>query len=208
MDVGSAAQSVEEPEIRTRPARPGDDQVVARLIYSSWPGRFGYLAGGERRALALVLAAVARGGNVASRDLVWVAELDRGVAGALAAFPADERHRRHRRLLLLALRWHAAYEWPGLIRHYRMALRRAKDLPARTLYMDVLTTDQGRGVTVSLLDTADSLARSRGLDGLGIHLHPASAHARALYEAEGFRVVPGAGRDDLLLLHRPLGASG
>ena len=180
------------------------------MLYGSWPGRFGYLAGDHSRATSLVLMAIARKGNVASRSVVWVVELDRSVAGVIAAFPARQRHLRHLRLLLLALRGRAPYDWPPLIRHYRMALRRSTELPARTLYVDALATSEpsrDQAVAASLVEAAATQARSLRLDGLAVYAHKDNAHDRALYESVGFCALGKANSDGLLLLYRPLKAS-
>jgi GNAT superfamily N-acetyltransferase len=178
--------------ILVRPARPDDDDDAARLLLPCSPARYVFLAGGEARALGFVLAAMPRRGNDMSREAIYVAEIDGRVAGAISVFPADERHLRRRRLLLLALTRRPPWHWPRLIRGSLASLKPQPGLPPRALLIEALATDERfrrRGVARALLGTAVDQCRSSGLEGITVSTHEANEPARALYERVGMQPV-------------------
>jgi hypothetical protein len=69
-------------------------------------------AGGPDRALRLLERSLAEPGNASSADVVWVAEVDGRVAGAMAGFPVDEAVARSAAFLRLALRSAPPWRWP------------------------------------------------------------------------------------------------
>jgi ribosomal protein S18 acetylase RimI-like enzyme len=175
-----------------RPAEPGDDGAVAALLAASWPGRFAFYAGSQERVSGLLRAALDRGGNDASREIVLVAEVGGAVAGAIAVFPLRERRLRRARFARLALGRRPPWRWPRIVRVARGGVRAARDLPIDSLYVDSLTTDEAFrriGVASALLDAASERARRLELSAVSLYTHELNQPARALYAGSGFLVA-------------------
>jgi ribosomal protein S18 acetylase RimI-like enzyme len=139
-----------------------------------------------------------------------VVELDGRVVGAVAAFPADQRHLRRRGTLLVALPHRAPWRWPHLVRHSIAALRPHGDLPPGTIYIDALATDgqfRRRGIARALLADTIAQARSARFNGIALHTHPANEAALKLYARAGFRPLAPCAPDDLVLLYLDLDAA-
>jgi hypothetical protein len=98
-------------------------------------------AGGQDRALRLLERSLADPGNASSADVVWVAEVDGRVAGAMAAFPVDEAVARSAAFLRLALRAAPPWRWPQALMLYWAGGRAAPSPPSPSFYVDALATD-------------------------------------------------------------------
>jgi ribosomal protein S18 acetylase RimI-like enzyme len=183
-----------------RPAKAEDADVVAHLLYETATGMYDIYAGGARRALRILGAAYRRRGNSASREIVWVAELDGEVAGALAAFPVTEGDRRASRFLRVTLLRTPPWKWPATLRIFHNGADSTPVPPPESLYVDALATDRRfrrRGVALALLEEAARLAADAGLFAVALDTAATNAAAQALYGRAGFVVlerVPPKGR--------------
>ncbi len=182
-----------------RRARPGDVEAAARLVHESAGGMYDRFAGGPERAQGVLRKAFTHPGSNASAEVIWVAELNGGVAAAMAAFPVDETPRRARAFLSMTLRSLPPWHWPGTLRLYYAGARAAPPPPLRSFYVDALATDpeqRRRGAALALLDAAAVRAGSLGLTAVSIDTGIDNAAARALYRRAGFDEVasrPGTG---------------
>jgi ribosomal protein S18 acetylase RimI-like enzyme len=175
-----------------RPASPADADMVARLLYETATGMYDIYAGGARRALRILRAAYRRPGNSASREIVWVAEVDGEVAGALAAFPVTEGDGRAGRFLRVTLVRTPPWKWPATLRIFHTGAELTPVPPPSSLYVDALATDsrfRRRGVASALLDEACRVATQEGLDAVALDTAATNTAAQALYERAGFRVT-------------------
>jgi GNAT superfamily N-acetyltransferase len=179
-----------EPSVR--PAQREDGEIVAPLLYESAGGMYDRFVGGRRRALSLLRRAFDSEGTNASAEVVTVAELDGGVAGAIAIFPVEETSPRASTFLRLALRSIPPWRWPGALRFWWAGARAAPSPPRSALYVDALATDPAarrRGAARALLDHAEAEARRQGLPALALDTSLDNRGARALYLGAGFEEV-------------------
>jgi ribosomal protein S18 acetylase RimI-like enzyme len=172
-----------------RPVRAEEHAAAARLLHLSAEGLYDRFAGGPERALALLERALAEPGNASSADVVWVAELDGRVAGAMAAFPVHAAIARSRAFLRLALRSLPPWRWPAALSLYWAGGRAAPAPPPAAFYVDALATDpdtRRRGVALALLAEAEAQARRRRLPSVALDTTLHNDAARALYARAGF----------------------
>jgi ribosomal protein S18 acetylase RimI-like enzyme len=197
--------------IEVRKAGPDDFPRVAELLHHSAADMYDRFAGGRERALGVLRRSLGEPGNASSADVVWVAAVDGGVAGAMAAFPVDEAATRARAFLGLALRGSPPWRWPVALYLYWAGGRAAPSPPASALYIDALATDPGfrrRGVARALLAAAERAAREQRLPAVALDTTIANEPARMLYASEGFDEVayrpPGRGLPGFVALVKPL----
>ena len=177
---------------QVRRARPAEAEAIAAILHRSAVDMYDRFAGGRERAGRTLERAVGEQGNVASVEVIWVAELDGAVAGAMTAFPVGEARERSRAFLRLALRSSPPWHWPRALRLFWRGGRAAPRPPARALYIDALAVDPGfrrRGAARALLAEAERQARSRGLPCVALDTTVDNTAARALYAAAGYREV-------------------
>jgi ribosomal protein S18 acetylase RimI-like enzyme len=175
-----------------RPAVAEDADVVARLLYETATGMYDVYAGGGRRALRILRAAYGQPGNSASREIVWVAEVDGAVAGAVAAFPVEEGDSRASRFLRVTLARTPPWKWPATLRIFNTGADLTPAPPDESLYVDALATDtrfRRRGVASALLDEAGRLAGEAGLRAVALDTAATNTAAQSLYERCGFSVT-------------------
>jgi ribosomal protein S18 acetylase RimI-like enzyme len=180
------------PDITIRPARAGDDEAVARLLYETAAGRYDIYGGGRRRAIALLEAALKRRGNFASRETVLVADVGGRVAGALGGFPVAEGRARARRFMLIAVRRTPPWRWPKLLWVHWAGERATPPAPNGSFYIDAVATDAGfrrRGVATAMLGAAAERARAAGQRALALDTAATNTGAQVVYERAGFRVA-------------------
>jgi ribosomal protein S18 acetylase RimI-like enzyme len=149
-------------------------------------------SGGRERALRLLERSLAGPSNASSAEVVWVAELDGRVAGAMAAFPVHEAVARSRAFLRLALRSIPPWRWPAALSLYWAGGRAAPAPPPASFYVDALATHpelRRRGVARALLVEAETQARRRGLSAVALDTTLHNDAARALYASAGFDEV-------------------
>jgi ribosomal protein S18 acetylase RimI-like enzyme len=176
--------------VAVRRAAPSDRAAVAALLHLSAVGMYDAYAGGRRRALALIERAFdARSANAHSADVIWVAELDGRVAGAMAAFDVEESPRRARAFLRLTLRSVPPWQWPRTLWLYWLGGRASPSPPARSFYVDALATApraRRRGVATALLASAEREAAAREAPCVALDTMLDNDAARALYASAGF----------------------
>jgi ribosomal protein S18 acetylase RimI-like enzyme len=174
-----------------RRAVDGDVEPVTQLLYETATGMYDIYAGGAERARRILTAAYKRPGNSASREIVWVAEVDGAVAGALAAFPVREGDGRAQRFLRVTLTRTPPWKWPATLRVFRAGGELTPVPPADALYVDALATMpefRRRGVASALLDEAARLAVAASLGSVALDTAATNTAAQALYENAGFSV--------------------
>jgi ribosomal protein S18 acetylase RimI-like enzyme len=177
--------------VRVRKARQDDVAAVAQLLHESAPEIYDRFLAGRERAMATLEQAFGEPGNVASREVVWVAELDGRPAAAMAAFPLSEGSVRARAFLRLALRSVPAWRWGRTLRLF------ARSGPAsaerdRALYIDSLATEtelRRRGAARALLAEAEREAQAAGLRAVTLDTTLDNDVARALYRSAGYDEV-------------------
>src|SRR5215210_1740521 len=152
--------------VRVRKARQEDVAAVVQLLFESAPDMYERFSGNRRRALATLERAFGDLRNVASHEVVWVAELDGRIAAAMSAFPVAEAAERSNEYLKLTLRGTPFWRWPSTLRLYSAGGRASPKPRDDSLYIDALATDpelRRRGAASALLEQADAEARARSL---------------------------------------------
>jgi ribosomal protein S18 acetylase RimI-like enzyme len=178
--------------VRVRKARQDDAAAVARLLFESAPDMYERFSGSRGRALTTLQAAFEQPGNLASQDVVWLAELDGRTAAVMAAFPVAETHERSRAYLRLTLRGTPFWRWAGTLRLFWVGGRASPKPRENSFYIDALATDpelRRRGAARALLDEAEREARSHGLRAVALDTTMSNEGARALYAGAGFDEV-------------------
>jgi ribosomal protein S18 acetylase RimI-like enzyme len=198
--------------VRVHKARQEDGAAVARLLFESAPDMYERFSGSRERALATIQQAFEEPGNLASRDAVWLAELDGRIAAAMAAFPVAETHERSRAYLRLTLRGTPFWRWAGTLKLFWVGGRASPKPRDDSFYIDAIATDpelRRRGAAQALLDEAEREARAQGLHALSLDTTMANEAARALYARAGFDEVayrpPARGLPGFVGLVKPLG---
>jgi ribosomal protein S18 acetylase RimI-like enzyme len=172
-----------------RPAEAADAELVTRLLSETATGMYDISAGGARRALRILGAAYVRPGNSASREIVWVAEIDGEVAGMVAAFPVSEGDSRASRFLRVTLARTPPWKWPATLRIFHAGADSTPVPPPDSLYIDALATVgrfRRRGVASALLGECERLAARGALAAVALDTAATNAAAQALYERAGF----------------------
>ena len=172
--------------------RADDEAAVVPLLYESSGGMYDRFAGTRALALRTITRALRREGTTASADVVWVADLDGRLAGAMAAMPYEEWTPRAHRFLRTTLLSIPPWRWPAALWLYRSSDRLAPEPPRTSLYVDSLATAPGlrrRGVGRALLDQAEQMARDAELRTVALDTWQDNRPARALYLGAGFEEV-------------------
>ncbi|HYI35633.1 MAG TPA: GNAT family N-acetyltransferase [Thermoleophilaceae bacterium] len=175
-----------------RPFAVGDEQATVPLLYESSGGMYDRLAGNRALAERTLTRALGREQTTASADVVWVAEVDGRIAGAMAAMPYTEWTPRAHRFLRTTLRTVPPWRWPRALWLYRSSGRMAPEPSGTSLYIDSLATATGhrrQGVATAMLAEAEAMARRDGLRALALDTWQDNHPARALYLREGFEEV-------------------
>ena len=175
--------------MQVREARHDDVAAVAGLLHESSPRLYDHFAGNRDRALAILEEAYVRPGNVASREVIRVVELDGRPVAAMAVFPIAEGPERARGFIRLAIRRVPFWLWLRTLRLYRAGTRVARE---DALYIDALATDPAvrrRGAARALLAEAEREAEAHGLRAVTLDTTLDNDTARALYANAGFDEV-------------------
>lgn len=178
--------------VRVRKARKDDAAAAVPLLFESAPDMYQRFSGGRERALATLDNAFRDTGNVASHEVVWLAELDGRIAAAMAAFPVAEAADRAHAYLRLTLRGTPFWRWPGTLRLYLAGGRASPKPRDDSLYIDALATDpelRRRGAARALLDEAERQAKARSLPAVTLDTTLNNEAGRSLYARAGFDEV-------------------
>ncbi len=184
---------------RVRAYEPGDAPAVTAILYESSGGLYDRYAGSRALAERAIRRALASEGTSASADVVYVAELDGEVAGAMAAMPYLDWTPRAQAFLRVTLRSIPPWRWPRALAVYRASGRVAPEPPGSCFYVDSLATTAGfrrRGAARALLAEAERRARELGLAYVALDTWIDNRPARSLYAGAGFTEVaytPGQG---------------
>jgi len=181
---------VSEPSVR--PFRSGDAAAATALLYESSGGMYDRYAGNRKLAERAIGRALRSEQTTASADVVWVAELDGGVVGAMAGMPYDEWTPRAYRFLRTTLRSIPPWRWPAALWLYRASGRTAPQPPQACFYIDSLASETAyrrRGVARALLAEAERQATGQGLQSIALDTWVDNKPARALYVSDGFEEV-------------------
>jgi len=184
---------------RVRPYQAGDAAAVVPILYDSSGGMYDRYAGSRRLAERTLSRALEGGESTASPDVIWVAELDGEVVGAMAAMRFREWTPRAHAFLRTTLRSIPPWRWPGALWVYRAGGRAGAEPPPASLYVDSLATVERfrrRGVASALLDFAERRARELRLAAVALDTWVDNEPACALYARAGFVEVgrsPGRG---------------
>lgn len=177
---------------RVRPCEPDDATAVAPILYESSGGLYDRYAGTRALAERAITRALAREGTTASADVVYVAELDGQVAGAMAAMPYPDWTPRAQAFLRVTLRSIPPWRWPRAIAVYRASGRVAPEPPRSCFYVDSLATAVGfrrRGVARALLEEAEHRTRELDFRYMALDTWVDNHAARSLYARAGFQEV-------------------
>ncbi len=175
-----------------RPFREGDAPPAVPLLYESSGGMYDRYAGSRALAERAIARALEREGTTASADVVWVAELDGRVVGAMAAMSYDEWTPRAHAFLRVTLRTIPPWRWLSALLLYRASGRTSPQPPESCFYVDSLATEEPvrrRGVARALLAEAERQAREHGLRSVALDTWVDNKPARSLYLSEGFEEV-------------------
>lgn len=184
---------------RVRSCKPGDAPAVTPILYESSGGLYDRYAGSRALAERALSRALASEGTSASADVVYVAELDGRVAGAMAAMPYLDWTPRAQAFLRVTVRSIPPWRWPRAIAVYRASGRVAPEPPGSCFYVDSLATGSAfrrRGVARALLEEAERRAEELGLGYVALDTWTDNRAARSLYAGAGFVEVahtPGQG---------------
>ena len=178
--------------VTVRRFAPGDEQAVVPLLYESSGGMYDRFAGTRALAERTIARALRWEETTASADVVWVAEMDGEVVGAMAAMPYHQWTPRAQRFLRATLRSIPVWRWPPALWMYRSSGRMAPEPPRTSIYVDSLATVASRrrqGVGRALLAQAERAAHHAGLRAVALDTWQDNRAARALYVGEGFEEV-------------------
>jgi ribosomal protein S18 acetylase RimI-like enzyme len=180
------------PGVNVRRFRPDDAGATVPILYESSGGMYDRYAGTRELAERLLRRALERPGTAASAEVVWVAELDGEIAGAMAAMPWGDWTKRANALFRLSLRTIPPRRWGGALRIHTAGDRSTAEPAGRAFYVDSLATAEPfrrRGVATALLEEAERVARERGLAAVTLDTWAENEPGRALYAARGFREI-------------------
>jgi GNAT superfamily N-acetyltransferase len=191
--------------VAVRPARPGD-AAAAELVFRAAAREYTRLAGSEARARRIVALVWARPGHSASFEHALVAEIDGRLVGVFIGFPARDRYRLHRALLLASLRHLSPARWPLLLAALPQLVLASPQPPRDAYYVGTIAVvwhARWRGVASTLTHHAELAAGARGFRQVVAHTGTRHAIARRALENYGFQLVR-ARRNGYALYAKPL----
>ena len=115
--------------MRVRKAGKDDVEAVAALLYESSPAIYDRFAGNRDRAMRILVEAFGEPGNVASEEVVRLAEADGRPVAAMAAFPIADGPARARAFTRLGLRRVPPWLWARTLRLYTAGTRAPREAP-------------------------------------------------------------------------------
>jgi len=177
--------------VQVRPARAGEADALAPLLYDVNPQLHDRFAGGRDRALDLIRRAFDSTGHSGSAEVVRVAEVDGRTAGVMACYPSWEGAPRGRADVKLGLRARPLLRRPPLLVFVYRMQRAIPESPHEALYIDALATApefRRQGVARAVLGAAEEEARRLGLIRICLETEVDNRPARSLYTRCGFLV--------------------
>jgi ribosomal protein S18 acetylase RimI-like enzyme len=178
---------VPAPGVAVRPARP-DDVPAAGLVFDAAAGEYTRLAGSAERARRIVALTWARPGHSASFEHALVAEIHGKVVGVLIGYPARDRYRLHRALLLASLPHLSLRRWPLLVAALPQLVLASPRPPRDAYYVGTIAVAghaRRRGVASTLGYHAEIAAEARGFRQIVAHTGTRHAIARRALENYG-----------------------
>jgi GNAT superfamily N-acetyltransferase len=185
-----SGSQVPAPGVAVRPARP-DDVAAAGLVFDAAAPEYTRLAGSATRARRIVALMWTRLGHSASFEHALVAEIDDKIVGVLIGFPARDRHRLHRALLLGGLRHLSPRRWPLLVTALTHIVLASPRPPRGAYYVGTIAVAshaRRRGVASTLGHQAEIAAEARGFRQIVAHTGTRHALARRALENYGCRM--------------------
>lgn len=175
-----------------RPAKPGDAEIGAQLVYESFPNLATFIIGlgSETRAKRIITRVFAEEGHRLSYSVTMLAEYRGKVVGVLIAHPGQLLGKLNRKTNILMLK---QYRLRG---KFLLIVRGWPEVFIREAYRDeylvsnmaVNPTYRGRGVGSWMLAQAEKLAQEQGLKKVALQVAIESQSARRLYESSGYKV--------------------
>jgi GNAT superfamily N-acetyltransferase len=178
------------PEVTVRPAR-ADDVAAAELVFEAAALEYARLAGSPERARRIVARLWPRRDHSASFEHALVAERDGRVVGVLVGFPARDRYRLHRRLLLAALPHLSPRRWPLLVAGTAHLVLASPHPPSDSFYVQTIAVAwhaRWHGVGSTLGHYSEVAAAERGFRQIVAHTGTRHAVARRALENYGLRL--------------------
>ena len=194
------------PGVAVRPARP-DDVDATGLVFRAAAPAYTRLAGSAESARRILALLWARPGHSASFEHALVAEIDGRVVGVLIGFPAPDRYRLHRALLLAGLRHLSPARWPLLVAGLPRLVLASPRPPRDAYYIGTIAVAwhaRWRGVATALARHAESAAAASGFRQIVAHTGTRHAIARRALENYGFELSK-ARRNGYALYVRTIG---
>ncbi|MGH2978106.1 MAG: GNAT family N-acetyltransferase [Solirubrobacterales bacterium] len=176
-------------QIHVRPARAGEEALLAPLLYAVSPAAHDRFAGGRARALKLIATGLERSGTSGSTEVTYVAEVAARPAGIVCCYPVSEGADRAAAYAGIGLRQAPVWRRPLMLRFLRRVERATPPPAPDSLYVDALGTApelRRRGVASALLAAAEDRGRRLGLVRVSLETEVDNDAARALYERCGF----------------------
>ena len=178
------------PSVAVRPGRSAD-AAAAELVFAAAADAYATLAGSAERARRILSMMWARPGHSASFEHALVAEIDGEVVGVLIGFPARDRYRLHRALLLGSLRHLSPRRWPLLVASLPQIVLATPRPPRGAYYVGTIAVARDarrRGVGSTLGRHAEIAAHERGFPLIVAHTGSRHAIARRALERYGLKV--------------------
>ena len=176
--------------MRVRQGRPAD-VAAAELVFDAAADAYVTLAGSAERARRVLSELWARPGHSASFEHALVAELDGEVVGVLIGFPARDRYRLHRALLLASLRHVSPRRWPLLVAALPQIVLATPRPPRGAYYVGTIAVARHarrRHVGSTLGHHAEVAAHERGFPLIVAHTGTRHAVARRALERYGLKL--------------------
>lgn len=148
------------------------------------------LAGSAELARRIVASVWARPGHSASFEHALVAEIDGDVVGVLIGFPARDRYRLHRALLLASLPHLRLRRWPLLVAALPPLVLASPRPPRGAYYVGTIAVARHarrRGVASALGHHAEITAAARGFPQIVAHTGTRHTIARGALEHYGLQ---------------------